>query len=74
MGIMVLSHRHWITELIMGRVLCGYIRSNTDQLQCWCLTIIILIIPADAMRAALQNGPVIAQMYISEDLFGWDPS
>lgn len=29
---------------------------------------------AEAMRAALQNGPVIAQMYISEDLFGWDPT
>ena len=24
------------------------------------------------MREALQNGPVIASMYIGEEIFGWD--
>ena len=34
----------------------------------------IICLSAQAMREALQKSPVIAPMYISEELFGWNGS
>jgi len=38
----------------------------------WVFNYIPLSKTAQAMREALQNGPVIASMYIGEEIFGWD--